>query len=165
MAAVLRGSRYLVGGCCKHVDFAFGKQNKWTLYTHRARLRAYYRSPSCYLKALCDTEILLSLEMFEEKFEFILRWFVFSSSSTNTNCRFKELHGLNYVLCVPGRLPELRDTRQSVSVTTVHNAEGWKMSACSRVLLYPDFIFKAHHVVSVTMNSVNSNICRKMEEA
>lgn len=54
MAAVLRGSRYLVGSCCKHVDFAFGKENKPRLCTQRARRCAFFRSSGCYLKALCD---------------------------------------------------------------------------------------------------------------
>lgn len=71
MAAVLRGSRYLVGRCCKHVDFAFGKENKLRLCTRCARRCAHFTSSSCYLKALCGTKTLLFLEMLAEKFEFI----------------------------------------------------------------------------------------------
>ncbi len=71
MAAVLRGSRYLVGRCCKHVDFAFGKENELRPCARWARRCAHFTSASCYLKALCDTETLLLLEMLAEKFELL----------------------------------------------------------------------------------------------
>lgn len=71
MAAVLRSSRYLVGRSCKHVDFAFGKENKRRQCMHCARRCAHFRSSSCYLKARCDLKTPPLLETLEDKFEYI----------------------------------------------------------------------------------------------
>lgn len=47
MAAVLRGSRFLVGRCCKHVGSSFGKRK-----TRRVRTRRARRCASCKAQAV-----------------------------------------------------------------------------------------------------------------
>lgn len=69
MAAVLRGSRYLVGRCCKHVDFAFGKYSKLRPCAHCVGRLAYFATQSYSLKDLRDVKTAFFLEMWREKFE------------------------------------------------------------------------------------------------
>ena len=69
MAAVLRGSRYLVGRFHKNVDFAFGKENKLTRCTYCARRCTVLQKLNLLLKGSLLPEHLILLNMIEEKFE------------------------------------------------------------------------------------------------
>ena len=68
MAAVLRGSRYLVGRCSKHVDFVCGKRNKLRPCTPVHTSRWFLQEPrlsaevSRWLK-----KTLVSVKMLEEQ--------------------------------------------------------------------------------------------------
>lgn len=71
MAAVLRGSRCLVGRFYKNVDFAFGKENKLRPFTHCARRCTLLQKLNLLLESSLLHEHLVLLEMLEEKFELI----------------------------------------------------------------------------------------------